>query len=141
MKTLTYKPAAKFRSVKKRAFLVAYAKCGLMMRACAIVDIHHSTYQDWLKNDKVFRQCFLEAKEWHIQQLEATADERATKLKGPSDTLLIFRLKALRPEVYRERHEMHMKITDSELDAEIEEELAKRSAALSAVHPSSNGHS
>lgn len=51
-----------------------------------------------------------------------------------SDVLLIFRLKALRPEVYRERHEVKHTGTDQNLDAEIKQ-LARELEALAAGKP------
>lgn len=54
-----------------------------------------------------------------------------------SDTLLIFRLKALRPEVYRERHEYTT--PQSELDEEITRRLAKVANRGKAPLPGTTG--
>src|SRR5262249_50824556 len=91
------------RHPKKRALLKAIAECFGVRRACAVAGVHHSTYYEWRHADPEFAEAADGAREHYIEWLEAVADERATRGRKPSDTMLIFRLKALRPDVYRER--------------------------------------
>jgi len=106
------------RHPKKRALLKALAKSGAVRRACAAACVHHSTYYEWRLDDAAFADAADVAREHYIEWLEAVADKRATSGPRPSDTLLIFRLKALRPHVYRERYEH--KVAPEEIDREIE---------------------
>lgn len=133
-----YDAPANIRAPKKRAYLKAFAACGGYMRACRAAGIHHSTYYDWLDKDKDFRDAMAELKEEYIEWLEAVADERATRKTRPSDILMIVRLKALRPEVYRERHDV--KVSEAEVDREIERLLASRGGVVASPPVSDNGH-
>jgi hypothetical protein len=106
---------------KKRAWLAAYGKCGVVRQSCAAADLSHGAYYGWLKDDPQFAEAVRYAKEEFIERLEMEADRRAVegvpRLKfhngrpviDPttgqpyiereySDLLLIFRLKALRPD-------------------------------------------
>lgn len=129
----------KIQHPKKRAFLAAYAKCGTIRKSAKIAKIDRTTHYAWMNDDLQYAHEFEEAKEDFIETLEEEADRRGSegveeivfnkegeqvgvKVKY-SDTLLIFRLKALRPEVYRERHEYTT--PQSELDEEITRRLAK----------------
>jgi hypothetical protein len=146
---------------KKRAWIAAYGKCGLVRRACKAASVSHGAYYGWLKDDPQFAEAVRYAKEEFTERLEREADRRAVegvpRLKfhngkpviDPrtgkhyvereySDTLLIFRLKALRPEVYRERREVTL--SRSEREAKIEALLMKRAAAsVSAKTNGANG--
>ena len=123
MKKFSYSLPAEIRSAKKRAWLTAYAACGGICRACAASQVHHSTYYEWLKQDPLFAATVAEVKDHYTEILEAEADKRATRAKSPSDVLLIFRLKALRPEMYRERHDV--KINEHEVNREIEDLIGR----------------
>ena len=106
----------------------------------------HSTFYDWSIKDSDFAAAVEESREMHIESLEREVDRRAVegvrRLKfhqgkpviDPetgkpyyehvySDLLLIFRLKALKPEMYRERHEVSL--SDVELNREIEKLMAE----------------
>ncbi len=114
------KPFPQISDAKKRAFLVAYAKCGGVCKSAEAVGISDRTHRNWIHDDAEYKAAFEDAGEAYVQKLEAEADRRATegveepvyqggelvgtKLKF-SDTLLIFRLKGLKPEKYRERIE------------------------------------
>ncbi len=81
--------------------------------------IGRQTAYEWREQDPVLAQAWDEALAEYVDGLEAEADRRAVegvikplfyqgkRLKAEvreySDTLLIFRLKALRPQQYRER--------------------------------------
>lgn len=93
------------RNPKKRAFLKAFSRIGFIVKAAKAAKIHFSSHYEWLAHDPDYRAAFEEAKEASIETLEETAWKRATDKKKPSDVLLIFLLKAARPDVYRERQE------------------------------------
>ena len=92
-----------------------------MRLACEAAEVGRSSHYRWL-DDPEYREAFDLAKEDAADILEAEAKRRAVEgveepagwYKGEaggvvrkySDTLLIFLLKGLRPEVYRERMEV-----------------------------------
>lgn len=94
-------------------FLVAFNEFGMVTTACRHAKIGRTTFYDALKTDPAFAEEFRFIEEEVTEQLEAEAFRRAhdgvtkpTKfgdVKEYSDTLLIFLLKARRPEKYRER--------------------------------------
>ena len=90
---------------KKKAFLAAYATMGTVTGAARKVGIDRRTHSRWLKNP-AYRRAFLAAEDEAIEYLEQEARRRALTGAKPSDTLLIFLLKAKRPNIYRERHEI-----------------------------------
>ncbi|MGE4442718.1 MAG: hypothetical protein AB7D27_14695 [Desulfomicrobium sp.] len=110
----------KFTADKRSVFLAALAKHGFVARAAAEAGVHRSTVLRAKDADKAFSKAWEEAKDEYTERLEQEADRRAYKgmskpifYKGKkcgvirefSDTLLIFRLKALKPEVYKDRSE------------------------------------
>ena len=135
---VTYEPPARIKHIKKRAFLIAFSRSGKVRRSCQAAGIVHFTYYDWLKKDADFAEEANEAREHFIEWLEARCDEIATQSKNPSVVGMIFRLKALRPEVYRERHEI--KLSEKEVDNEIEKLLASRGGFGVKIYDNSNGH-
>jgi hypothetical protein len=106
---------------KKAAFLEAYAECGNISVAAEHADINRASHYDWLESDPDYPQAFENAKAQAIEVLEAEAHRRAVKgveepvgwYKGKpggtvrrySDNLLMFLLKAAKPNTYRERVE------------------------------------
>lgn len=118
---------------KDAVFFGALAAGDVITKAADKADYSRSRVYEWRKTDTKFSAAWDEAIEAAIQRLEEEADRRAvegepdlvihngnvvmvedpvTKEKTPlirrkrSDVLLIFRLKALRPEMYRERVDM-----------------------------------
>jgi hypothetical protein len=85
--------------LKKQAVLSAFKNCASVTKACEIADIARATFYGWLK-DPEFKAAYEAAREEAIQVLEDEAIKRATI--GGSDTLLIFLLKAARPQKYRD---------------------------------------
>ena len=69
-------------------------------KACEIADIARTTFYEWIKDDPEFKAAYEAAREEAVQVLEDEAIKRATI--GGSDTLLIFLLKAARPQKYRD---------------------------------------
>lgn len=112
---------------KKRAFLEAYAKCGIIGTACRLVGINRGTYYLWAEHDDEFVAAASRARADAADLLEEEALQRATVgrptvkevyergedgdpvlvrrevSEGVSDTLLIFLLKGAKPEKFRER--------------------------------------
>jgi len=108
------------RHVKKEAFLACYGKLGNITKAAEASDTHRSMHYQWLE-DEQYAKDFADAQGRYIEKLEAEADRRAVEgfdepvfyegcevgaKRRFSDTLLIFRLKALAPERYRERSDI-----------------------------------
>lgn len=84
------------------AFLNHYARFGIVKLACDSAGIDRTTAYAARDRDKSFAEAWEMAREDAIEELEAEALRRA--LDG-SDTLIIFMLKSLRPDKYRERIE------------------------------------
>lgn len=119
------------RHPKKRAFLAAYAQCGNVTQAAEAAGIPRSLHYKWLEQEgpegDAYREAFAQAQEEAADRLEAEARRRAVEgvvryrftkdgdpIRHPvtgepyyeleySDTLLIFLLKAARPEKYADR--------------------------------------
>lgn len=92
------------RHAKKRAFIAAFSKCGIIKRSAKAAGIDRDTYRRWRMSDPEFAAKVEEAGEDAADFLEAVALRRAVKLNG-SDTMLIFMLKAVRPSKFRDRVE------------------------------------
>ena len=92
-----------FRPLKRR-FLSAYITCGNIRAAARAARVHYTSHFYWMKTDPHYAAAFEEAREMAAQHLE---DEAVRRAMGGSDTLLIFLLKAFKPEVYKERHEVY----------------------------------
>jgi len=115
------KNESEFRHIshmKKRAFLAAFAECGTVTHAAEIAGISRRMVQYWKKDDPEFAEAFRIAEEKAADRLEQEAWRRAIEgvaepvyhkgevvgyIQKFSDTLLIFLLKGVRPEKYRER--------------------------------------
>jgi hypothetical protein len=72
--------------------------------ACRAEKIGRTADDGWRQADPAFAARADAAIEEGTDRLEDEARRRATLKDGASDTLLIFLLKARRPETYRERH-------------------------------------
>lgn len=77
--------------------------------ACKAEKIGRQTYYDWRNDDPAFAAAADVAIEAGTDLLEDEANRRAVGLNG-SDTLLIFLLKARRPDKYRERHTIDINV-------------------------------
>ena len=125
-------PFAEICHPKKRAFLAAYAQTGNKSRAAAMAGIVKQTiYTRQWREDAEFQKALKLAKEMACVVLEDEATRRAVEgverpvgwYKGKpggvvreySDNLLMFRLKALLPDKYRERAEVRGSIASIEL--------------------------
>jgi len=113
----------KFTAEKRAKFLAYLAKYGFVARAAKAAGVGRSWMFELRARDPKFAAAWDAALAEYTEDLEAEADRRAyTGTLKPvfqggkrvgvvrefSDTLLIFRLKALKPEVYqdRARHEV-----------------------------------
>ena len=94
------------------------------------------TVQRWRRDaDESFRDALEDARERGTQYLEDAALERATDYERPSDALLMFLLKARRPEVYRERLDVRAtgkveRVKRVILQGEVREAMARDVGAL-----------
>ncbi|HXA67388.1 MAG TPA: hypothetical protein VNV82_19680 [Bryobacteraceae bacterium] len=88
-------------TVKQHAFLAAYSKQGNVSAAAKAAKIGRRSHSNWLKEPE-YRTAFEDAREEAADYLEGQAWKRATSAKKPSDVLLIFLLKGIRPEKFRE---------------------------------------
>ena len=101
---------------KRAAFLSALADTGIILRACEVSDTPRTNVYRWRKEPE-FEAAFQSAIEEATERLELEARRRALEgtekpvyqggqlvgyVREYSDTLLIFTLKALRPDKYRE---------------------------------------
>lgn len=110
------------RTAKKDGqFFAAIGKGHPVGKACEVAGYGRSTAYEYRDEDEGFAKRWKEANEEAVEVLEAEADRRAIQgtlkpvfhrgvqcgsIREFSDVLLIFRLKALRPEVYRERADL-----------------------------------
>ena len=76
----------KFRHPKKRAFLVAFAKVGVIGKAAEIARIHRSMHHHWMKTDPDYPDLFHQAEEEAIEILEMEAKRRA--VEGINDPII-----------------------------------------------------
>ena len=102
---------------KQRAFLAAYAVCGGISRAAKLAQTPRTNHYEWMLNNAEYAATFEDAKEQACELLEQEARRRAVDgVKKPvfykgkkiasvveySDNLLMFLLKSLKPERYRD---------------------------------------
>lgn len=88
---------------KKRAFLTAFAGCGNIRQSAESVGCSREIHYFWLRNDKEYEAAFIEAERVAVTSLE---DEARNRAMNGSDTLLIFLLKGLRPDRYKDRSQV-----------------------------------
>lgn len=137
---VAYKPPNTIKHPKKRAWLRIFAKRGLVHRTCAAADIVPSTFYEWKKADPEFAAEVEVAREHAIERIEDALLAAATS-KKLNTAAAIFMLKSLRPEVYRERHDVT--IRDAAVNAEIEslaKELSANRSGLPITNGETNGH-
>lgn len=94
------------RTPQKGARLLKKLALGYSISAaCRAENIGRGSYYTWRGDDPEFAKAADHAIEEGTDKLEDVARQRAIAPEDGSDTLLIFLLKARRPEAYRERHE------------------------------------
>ncbi len=104
-------------AIRQQTVLEAYEIYGTVVKACEVAGVARSEHYRWLRN-KRYAARFLGAEEHAIQALETEARRRAmvgidkpifykghavTHVRAFSDGLLMFLLKAKRPDIYRDR--------------------------------------
>lgn len=102
----------------KKSFLEAFARIGIVTPAAAEIGISRQTVYDWRKADPEFAAEMDAACEESTDLMEQEAHRRGVAgydkpvyqggvlvgtIREHSDTLLIFMLKARRPETYRDK--------------------------------------
>ena len=103
------------------AFLEVLSQTGNVSFACRSAQISRQTAYDAREKDAEFAAQWENALEEAVELLELEARRRALDV---SDTLMIFLLKAHRPERYRERYEVTLtKKPDKPLEAMTDAEL------------------
>jgi hypothetical protein len=115
-------------------FINDFREHGNVRLACEIAGITRDTAYKARERDLEFSRRWREAEEDSVDYLEAQARARALGFAGkePSDTLLIFLLKAHRPEKYRERHDIIVRSAkvDKPVSEMSDEELAEYERSL-----------
>lgn len=86
---------------KVETFYRLLAECGSINEACKGAGISRTYIYTLMNKDETVLEKIAEAKAEAVEALELVARRRAVE---KSDLLLIFLLKALKPEVYRERY-------------------------------------
>jgi len=136
-------PFHKVQHPQKRALLVAYAECATITGAVVSAACDRTSHYHWLKTDPDYAEAFGIAHEMAIAAHEDEASRRAMgwdeehytahgtpyTVRKYSDTMLIFRLKALLPEKYRENQRRDDRTDVSELLKAVLLELADRQQA------------
>ena len=112
----------------KPAFLDAFAQSGMVSEACRSVGIDRSTAYKTRQRDEAFALAWADVEERSTEELEREAKRRAV---DGSDTLMIFLLKARRPEKYRENVKIeHAGTIKQDLSGVDSEQLRERARAL-----------
>src|ERR1700756_5465712 len=94
------------RTIQKRQqFLELLSESGNVRASCAALNLCRSTLYQWRASDSAFAAAWDSALELGADGLE---DEARRRAMAGSDILLMFLLKALRPEKYRERSQVHI---------------------------------
>lgn len=104
------------RQPKRRAFLAAFCQTGNISEAARLAKVNRLSHYEWMQ-DKHYAKVFAQAQEIAGDYLEAVAWNRATNgwlepvwyqgvqvglVLKTSDQLLMFLLKAIRPEKFRD---------------------------------------
>lgn len=90
----------------KAAFLKRLSETGNVTEAAEYVSVERSNVYKERYRDPTFAVAWDEAKRLGVESLEDEAIKRA--IEGKSDTLLIFLLKAAKPEKYRENYRVQI---------------------------------
>jgi len=118
-------------ALKKGRYLEAMALAGTLTAGCQAAQVSHNTVFKWRELDDQFVLAEQQARNRFADNLEQEAVRRAWRgvdkpvyqggeLVGTvteySDTLLIFMLKAVRPEKFRERVDVRQTVTSDVVD-------------------------
>lgn len=131
------------RTGSQRAFLEAYRTCGNISFAASQVGIHRKQHYRWTQADPEYAAAWREAQEDAADHLEKEAWRRAVEgvpepvyqqgrqvgeVRRFSDHLLMFLLKGVRPEKFRDTFKAELKVdneraADPELDNLSDEDI------------------
>ena len=113
-------------SLHKKLFLKIFAETGAFYSSCEETGVVHQTVYLWQEKDPEFAKDYEEAKKKYIEKMEKVADKRAIGegVDKASDLMMIFRLKGLAPEKYRERQDITAK---GEITVRLEEDALPKS--------------
>lgn len=113
--------AYQIQHAEKRALLRAYEDCGSITQSASRAHVARLTHYDWMESDPAYASAFADVQERYAERLEREADRRGVEgvdhpviyqgvitgtYKEYSDNLLMFRLKGLLPDKYRERQQI-----------------------------------
>ena len=113
---------------KKAAFLEAYVRCGVLSEAARAAGVERTTHYWWLRHDPEYAEAFAEAERQAGDLLVEEARRRA--FKG-SDLLLIFLIKGIFPERYRDNYRVeHAGQVEHSGKLELGPALAKAAQAM-----------
>ena len=115
------KPAHRGRNATqplKKAFLGHLRRLHYLQPAADATGVDRVSVWRWRAHDPDFAAAYESVLEQTTEDLEAAAVRRATRRSEPSDTLLIFLLKARRPDVYRDRVDVRARV-DATVDATV----------------------
>ena len=121
----------------KKKFLEAFASYGNVSAAAQAAGIRRREHYRWLEKDRKYAEEFADAELQAADALEMEArrraqvgvwtgktavdvDSKVKRIMEYSDTLLIFLLKGLKPEKYRERFDHRHGVTESLADLIVE---------------------
>lgn len=111
----------KLTAKRKSDFILLLEERGNVSVACRAVGVARVTAYEHKNTDRTFAELWEEAMQNYADSLELEADRRAvegtvkpifykgeriSEVREYSDTLLIFRLKAIRPDQYRDRSQV-----------------------------------
>lgn len=118
-------------SPKQKVFLKSFANNPIVGRAAQDAEITKQSHYYWMRTDEVYKKIFEGLSDIIVGDLEEAAQTRAIEgvakdvyFQGTvvgqeqqySDTLLMFLLKAKRPEIYRERTSIDLNTKPINLD-------------------------
>lgn len=147
----TYASQEASRDEKKEIFLTELiANGGHVQQACKKARISRTTAGDWRDADPDFAIQWEAIQEMNVERLEAEVDRRALgyetitrdgtgqvvkAVTTYSDNLLMFRLKALRPDKYRDgpRAGQINDLSNEELDAALQRMIVRRAKLTKGV--------
>lgn len=113
------------REAHQAAFLTAYSQCGNITRAAEMVGLNRGCHNMWRRDDPTYLPRFLDAQEEACDRLEEEARRRAVDgtlkpvfqggkevgtIREFSDTLLIFLMKGVMPQKYRDNYKIEAEI-------------------------------
>ena len=123
---------------RQEAVLASYAKVGTLKASCEAIDRTYEMADMWVKRDvHHFNRRLAWAREQYAASLETLMHERLHDPKGNrgSDILLMFDLKAKRPDVYRELPIVIGGDANRELQAKLVAMMAKQLGAAKQESP------